>query len=133
MLFNEEHDRLFIASAHGLDESVIKRTSQPVGQGIAGRVAQTGEPVLVSGRAGEDDRFSHSTVTRDDVQFAMSVPLILREEVTGVMNLGITSEDTEHEFSEYHLRIATIFGQHASVAILNAQLVETLRSLRATA
>ena len=63
----------------------------------------------------------------------MSVPLILREEVTGVMNLGTTSEDPERVFSEYHLRIATIFGQHASVAILNARLVETLRSLRVPA
>ncbi|MCH7664974.1 MAG: hypothetical protein IH936_03465 [Acidobacteria bacterium] len=43
------------------------------------------------------------------------------------------SEDPERVFSEYHLRIATIFGQHASVAILNARLVETLRSLRVPA
>ncbi|MCH7666858.1 MAG: GAF domain-containing protein, partial [Acidobacteria bacterium] len=65
MLLNEERNRLFIASAHGLDESVIKRTSQTVGEGIAGHVAQTGEPVLVSGRAEEDDRFSHPTVLRE--------------------------------------------------------------------
>lgn len=130
MLLNENRDLLFIASSHGLDESVIKQTAQRLGEGIAGRVAQTGEPVLVSGNAREDERFSNLTSRTENVQFSMSIPLILREEITGVMNLGTTAQDTEQMFSEYHLRIATIFAQHASVAILNAQLVQALRRLR---
>jgi len=52
----------------------------------------------------------------------MSIPLVLRETVLGVLNIGVITDDPVQLFSDTDFRIATIFAQHASVAIENARL-----------
>ncbi len=47
---------------------------------------------------------------------AVCVPLDFGENSIGVMSLGHTKK--HREFTEYHMRLAAIFGQHASMAIL---------------
>jgi GAF domain-containing protein len=50
------------------------------------------------------------------------VPLRLRDRVLGVMNVGMVTDEPRDAFTDYHLRMVTIFAQHASVAIENARL-----------
>lgn len=44
----------------------------------------------------------------------------------GVLNLGLTPGQSRERFEEYDLRMATIFAQHASVAIENAGFVKNM-------
>ena len=55
-----------------------------------------------------------------------SAGLELRGRVVGVLGIGSIKEHGEPLFEEYHLRLATIFAQHASVAIQNAQMQESM-------
>jgi signal transduction protein with GAF and PtsI domain len=57
MLLDPQTQTLRIAAAEGLEDTVVVGTIIRVGEGIAGKVAQTGEPVLVED-VEHDERFS---------------------------------------------------------------------------
>ncbi len=123
MLLDELDERLKIVSAQGLSQTIIAQTREKLGQGVAGWVAQQCKPVLLDGDAKDDDRFEHTfEIEDDDLHFSISVPLHIRNEVLGVLNMGLTARASKEELSEYELRMATVFAQHAAVAIENARL-----------
>jgi transcriptional regulator with GAF, ATPase, and Fis domain len=124
MLVDEVGDHLTIAAAQGLDEAVVAQTRRKIGEGIAGWVAEQREPVLLKGKVEEDERFRDIVEREEDVDISISVPLLLRNKVMGVLNLGATQSRRREEFSNYDLRMSTIFAQHATVAIENARLMK---------
>lgn len=115
MLLDQSKEFLHIANAFGVRGGVISATRQKVGEGVAGWVAQYGQPILLNGEADADERFRDPTALTDRVNAAVCVPLNWGGKSVGVMNLGNTKKHPE--FTEYHMRLATIFGQHASMAI----------------
>ena len=89
----------------------------PFGQGVAGRVADSQESLLIQGDLGDDRaQRPHS---------AMSVPLVHRGELLGVLNVNASDTTT---FDEYDLRALSLFGEHAASAIANARLYEQERA-----
>ncbi len=121
MLLDQDKQYLHIASAVGIEDSIARTTRQRVGQGVAGWVAKFGEPTRISGSAEDDDRFSNVSESSGNVEAALCVPLKLRGDTVGVMNLGRSGPGGE-DFSDYHMRLAAIFGEHASVAIMYSRL-----------
>jgi two-component system sensor histidine kinase KdpD len=95
-----------------------------VGEGIAGYVAQEREPLLISGQASRD-RFRNLVHQDPPVESALSVPLLNREEVLGVLNVHAGGE---RNFTEYDLRALGLFAEHAAVSIANARLYEAERA-----
>jgi diguanylate cyclase (GGDEF)-like protein len=89
----------------------------PFGTGIAGRVAETQESLLIQGEL-DGDRAQHP-------HSAMSVPLVHRGELLGVLNVNAADGRT---FDEYDLRALSLFGEHAASAIANARLYEQERA-----
>lgn len=126
MLLDETGDGLVIVTSQGLSDQVVAQTRRRMGEGIVGWVARNCEPVLLTGKVGEDERFRGVIEREKDLHFSISVPLQLRNQVMGVLNLGVTPDESREEFSDYDLRMATIFAQHASVAIENARLMKTM-------
>ena len=63
LLKREDSDLLYFHSASGKASDAIKQISLPLGEGIAGRVAQTGEPLLVE-NAAADPRVSTDIAER---------------------------------------------------------------------
>jgi two-component system sensor histidine kinase KdpD len=86
-----------------------------VDEGIAGRVARTWEPLLVTGQ---------TSGRRKKVETAMCVPLIHRSVLLGVLNVNGT---TDRRFTEYDLRALHLFAEQAASAIANARLYEIER------
>ena len=84
------------------------------GEGIAGRVAVSLEPVLVTGE------FDRERVSR--VESSMSVPLVHRENLLGVLNVNAGEGRT---FDHHDLRPLTFFAEQAAGAIANARLYKT--------
>ena len=121
MLLDASEEFLVIASAQGLSDSVVTATRQKVGTGIAGWVVQQCEPVLLGRNPEEDERFRELR-ENEDVHFSMSVPLHLRSKIMGAINIGLTPDAPRKDFSDYDLRMVSVFAQHASVAIENARL-----------
>ena len=95
-----------------------------VGESIAGHVAQEREPLLIAGPASKE-RFKNLVLQDEPVDSALSVPLINRGEVLGVLNVHAGADRT---FTEYDLRALGLFAEHAAVAIANARLYEAERA-----
>jgi transcriptional regulator with GAF, ATPase, and Fis domain len=126
MLLDEGGDYLVIASSMGLGEAVVAQTRRKIGEGIAGWVAEQREPVLLVGEARENEPFRDVVNREEDVHISISVPLLLRSKLMGVLNLGVSPGESKKEFTDYDLRMATIFAQHSTVAIENARLMKDL-------
>jgi signal transduction histidine kinase len=95
-----------------------------LGESIAGHVAQEREPLLISGKASRD-RFKNLVLQDAPVESALSVPLLHRGDVLGVLNVHATPDRT---FTEYDLRALGLFAEHAAVSIANARLYEAERA-----
>ena len=110
---------LVVAAAVGNDGALGKRAA--VGDGIAGHVARTREPLLIDGRA--SSALFPGLVRRSsgEVRSALCVPLLERGELLGVLNL---SAPAEGDFSEYDLRAVSLFAEQAATAIGKARLYE---------
>ncbi len=106
-------------------ESGAQGARVKLGEGIAGRVAGTREPLLVTGvldparRAREERGGSGPTSS-------LSVPLIHRDVVLGILNINAAEGSV---YNQHHLRALSLFGEQAAAAIANARLYEEQRLL----
>ena len=112
--------RAVCVSGHSQAEDARQR----LGEGIAGYVAEQREPLLISGAASRE-RFKNLIAQDPPVQSALSVPLVNRDEVLGVLNIHA---DVDRSFTEYDLRALGLFAEHAAVSIANARLYEAERA-----
>lgn len=122
MLLNEETQELSIEVACGLPDEVVNSVRLRLGEGIAGRVAKSGKPLLL--HRGEQHRESRSSGEKTS---ALSVPLLVRERVTGVINISARRDGSD--FTEEHLHLLVTMANQAAIAIENAKLHDELHEL----
>jgi GAF domain-containing protein len=117
----ESPDTLVTVLARGNDEAVGRRVN--VGAGIAGRVAATREALLIEGQA-DPSEFPGLDAREQRVLSALSIPLVSRDKLFGVINVNAS---WERSYTVYDLQAASIFAEQAAGAIANARLYETER------
>lgn len=113
---------LVTACVIGRNVPVGQRT--PLGDGVAGFVALRREPVLIDGQA-DAERFPGLTDRDPYVDSSMSVPLVHRAELQGVLNVNAP---IGRSFTEYDLRALSVVAEQAGQAIANARLYEAERA-----
>lgn len=124
MLINRETDELSIASSRGLPLEVVSTTKVKVGDGIVGRVAQTGKPVFVEDIE-TDIRFLKSNNPRYSSKSFISVPLRVKNRVVGVLN--ISSPVSNYKFKDRDVRLLTILADQAAITLENIELYGNLQ------
>jgi diguanylate cyclase (GGDEF)-like protein len=94
-----------------------------VGRGITGRVAETGEPLLVGDAANCEfgERIAGTALIEESI---LAVPLKFGSRVTGVIVISKLGLD---QFDADDLRLLEVLAGHASVALENARLYEAQR------
>jgi sugar diacid utilization regulator len=90
-------------------------------------ILRTRRPVLLRS-ALKDPRPIRSTMRAWSVRAMLGVPLVLREDVVGIIFLD--NEDEPHSFTSLQQSLAAAFGNLAADAIVQAQLTASLRSSR---
>ncbi|HUT73487.1 MAG TPA: ATP-binding protein [Armatimonadota bacterium] len=135
MLLDEGKGELRIAAACGLPQEIIASTRIPVGEGVAGFVAQEGEPLLLTSD-GADPRVAPQLRRGEEIRSAICVPLIVEGQVVGTLNVNRTR--TVQDFDRTDLNTLSLFATQAVLAIEKARLyaagqqqVETLRHMLA--
>ena len=124
MLVKEPEGILRIAHARGLDPAVQKEAVTRIGEGISGRVAQTGEPLLIRDLA-QDPTFGKKTRNpRYRADSLMCVPLKVNGKTVGVMNA--TNKISGGAFDEQDMALFTTFSCIVSLSLATAQLFEQL-------
>jgi transcriptional regulator with GAF, ATPase, and Fis domain len=96
MLLDGRKRNLRIEAAVGLPGELVRTVTQKVGAGIAGTVAKTRRPLLIQGRA-DSSRVS-VLITRSDVVSSLCCPILLDEELIGVIN--VCSKRSERRFDD---------------------------------
>lgn len=122
MLVDSNTGRLQIALSKGLPEKVVESTSLSEGEGIAGWVFASRQPLLV-----EDMATGNPSARRHGVRSAVSVPIADEDGVLGVLNVG--SRSFPARFTESHMRSMELLGKQTAIALRNARAVVESRAL----
>jgi len=118
-IYDPEKQDLYVAASHNLSRDYIGNRIAP-GEGAAGRVLQTGEPLIIenyldwSGRAAQ---FSNT-----DFNYSVIVlPLKAGGRLVGTLN--ITDRNPARRFNDEDLHVLDLFTPQAAIAIENARLI----------
>jgi len=118
---DREKDELYIREVTGRDFEEVKEMRFRVGiDGIAGWVAETGEPLYVSD-VSKDPRYIQGL---PEVKSEATFPLKVRNQLIGVLDIG-SSELMG--FDEEDLKVLSSFASQVSISIENAQLFSDLK------
>ncbi|MBN1503615.1 MAG: GAF domain-containing protein [Candidatus Eisenbacteria bacterium] len=101
MLLDEKGQELRIAVAQGLSRETVVSTRQSVGEGIAGKVAREGKPMLISGVPGHE--LLKPGRDKSEVKAAMCVPLVAGGRVIGVLNVSSMRDPERFHEKDLHL------------------------------
>jgi diguanylate cyclase (GGDEF)-like protein len=127
LLLDPQSRELYFAVTVGLDPDSVKAIRLRLGEGIAGVVAQTGQPIFIPD-VDQDPRFSArvDTVTGFDTRSIIALPLIVRGEVIGVFEV-VNVEDDE-VFLENHLPHLSILADYVAIAVDNVRNLQKLQA-----
>ncbi|MFP4497930.1 MAG: HD domain-containing phosphohydrolase [Vulcanimicrobiota bacterium] len=120
MMLDIKNKELRIRFAEGLSPEIIENTRVKVGEGISGRVARTGEPLLLVDVVGIDT----NEITKD-IKSALCVPLKIKSDVIGVLNVSKTSR---YQFTETDLKLLYNLASLAAQALEKAELYSDLKN-----
>lgn len=125
MLLNPERDYLTIRAAKGFPEEEAAKVKVPIGEGISGYVAAQGEPIFIS-NIEEDPRFKKRNSEQYFAKSLISVPLKIREEVIGVIN--VNNKVDNELFTVDDCDILMTISYNAAIAIENSRRYEEAKS-----
>ena len=92
-----------------------------LGEGLSGRVALSGEPMMVADYAAWEGR---SPIYEGlPVRRVLAVPMKHAGRVIGVIN--VTDNVSTEPFSEDQVRLVSLFADQAAIAVVNARLLES--------
>lgn len=121
----KENNEIVIVTAYGLTEDEIRRGRYKLGEGIIGRVAKLGSPIVIP-NVGDEPLFLNRTgsrkeINKDNIAF-LCVPIKYKSEVLGVLSVDRLFSSRGVSFEE-DLRLLKI------IASLIAQSVKLSREV----
>ncbi len=126
-LMIREADYLIVKAARGMSKKLMKKVRIRVGESVTGWVAEHAQPLLI-GDITENKRFSRDGIRRRYKSNSfLSVPIIHKGEVLGVLNC--TDKSDHGAFTEDDLEFMNLVASQAAVAIVNARMVDYIRNL----
>ena len=123
MLLEKEEGPLRIEVFEGVDAGIAKAFRGKPGEGIAGKVAKSGKPLLLSGHV--DDSRLDKLRGWEEVTSALSVPLLAEKKTIGVLNISTNKSD--EAFGEKDLKFLTELASLGARIILRSQEIEEMR------
>ncbi|MDH4227355.1 MAG: GAF domain-containing protein [Deltaproteobacteria bacterium] len=123
MLVDKAEGALKIEVARGMDEEIIRKVNVKLGDGVSGKVAKDGRPILINGRAKEEE-FGRLG-TRRGASSAICVPLTIESGVIGVLN--VNSSGSKKTFTDADMELLKNLSGLAAEVINRAGEFEKMR------
>jgi serine phosphatase RsbU (regulator of sigma subunit) len=118
LLMDAEEPVLRMRAKIGLEDAVADGVRVPLGKGFAGTVAATRRPLIVE----DISQFPVvSSYLRERVKSIIGVPLLIGEDVVGVLH---TSSYTQRVFGDEDIALLQLAADRAAVAIRRRELYE---------
>jgi len=122
-----EDDELVLRASKNPHPEVVDRLKLRVGQGITGWVAEHLEPVALARNAFQDPRFNYfSELPEDRFEAFLSVPILCRGRVVGVINL---QHRLPHVHSPRDIKLISTLGFLVGAEIERARLESEVSQL----
>src|ERR1700716_2798914 len=127
LIYVLEGEELVLRASKNPHPEVVDRLKMRVGQGITGWVAEHQEAVAVPEKASQDPRFQFfHELPEDSYEAFLSVPLMCRGRVVGVINL---QHRQHHVYRRREIRLISAIGFLVGAEIELARLEEANSSL----
>jgi len=127
LLLDEQTQMLSYRVHQGLSTRYVEEMRMSLGEGIAGRVAESGKSILLEDISA-DPRAAHpDLVSTEGLKAFISVPLRAKDKVLGVINVA---SRTPHRFTTNDMHLLHSIGDQLGVAIEQTRLYERLRKAR---
>lgn len=124
MLYDDKSGMLVVRAASGGDVSRLLGAEQAIGDGVAGWAAQH-KRALILGREKEFKENPSLKLTSPSLVAAMVVPIILRDELVGVIN--VSSQSPNVEYRDDDVQALQVFAENAGACIRHAEQAEWMR------
>jgi uroporphyrinogen-III synthase len=127
LIYVLEEDELVLRASKNPHQEVVDRLKIRVGQGITGWVAEHREPVAIPEKAAHDPRFQFfNELPEDNYEAFLSVPLMCRGRVVGVINL---QHRQHHAYRRREIKLISTIGYLVGAEIEMARLEEANSTL----
>ncbi len=120
VLRDEQSGDLEFRIARNLDRETLEQSEFIVSRTVVGQVAETGRPVLTTNALADPAFSTQESVVIHALRSILCVPLVFREQVTGVVYVDNRVKDSV--FAEKELSLLSAFANQAAIAIENARL-----------
>ncbi|MRR37300.1 GAF domain-containing protein, partial [bacterium] len=122
-LLDDRKQVLKCAYAYGIPMDVVQSIKElKIGEGIAGRVAEKGEPIIIE-NASRDQRINSLAFKKQGIKSFASIPLYSRTRMIGIMNIGSFGERTISPDDE---RLLITIGVHMGTVMENILLFQEI-------
>lgn len=119
-VWDEAHENLVPGAARGFAAESLARMAYAPGQGVTGRVAASGEPIVVQDTHA-DERVARHVADAEGIRSLLHVPIVVSGEVFGVFGVAYGAP---RSLGDSEQRLLMALAQRAGVAIQNARLHE---------
>jgi signal transduction histidine kinase len=127
LLVDEQTQTLAYHIHQGLSARYVEEMRLNMGEGIAGRVAQSGKAILLEDIS-TDPRVGHpDLISAEGLKAFICVPIRAKDNVLGVINVA---SHRSRRFTNKDLHLLHSIGDQLGVAIQQARLYERLRKAR---
>ncbi|HAP32180.1 MAG TPA: hypothetical protein DCQ14_03900 [Firmicutes bacterium] len=127
MLLDEDSGLLSYRLYRGLSDEQVEQLYLRLGEGIAGKVAESGKVIIVDDISSDADAIKTHFVSAQGLRTFVSIPLQAKERVLGVMNCA---SQTLRRFTEADAHLLHSIGDQLGIAIEHTRLGERLKKSR---
>ena len=121
-LYDRQNDELILTASNKPKEKSIGRVKLKIGEGVTGWAAKEKRPVVLPKEAYKDQRFkTFSSLEEDRYQAFMSIPILSKDEVVGVMNIRNMEA---HNYPEHQVNLLFTVSRYLGSAIHNTIIYE---------
>lgn len=127
MLLDDDSGTLCYRVYHGISDDYAREMRVRLGEGIAGRVAESARATVLEDISQSPEAVHPELISKEGLKAFVSVPLMSRDRVLGVMNIA---SHLPHQFTEKDIHLLYATGDLLGMAIEQARLYEELRRSR---
>lgn len=119
-LLDDTSGQLVLRASYNIHSQDDRFSSIVVGQGLAGQVAQSGQPLIVADLSADEYCSALAMTAQEGWGSYLGVPLIVRDRIVGVFSCFTT---VVHEFTPKEVELLRTLANQTALAIENARLV----------
>ncbi|OPY64844.1 MAG: putative transcriptional regulatory protein pdtaR [Syntrophorhabdus sp. PtaU1.Bin050] len=121
-LYDKQNGELILTASSNPQEKVLGRIKLKIGEGVTGWAAKEKRPVALPREAYKDQRFKSFTALEEDKYEAfLSIPILSKDEVVGVMNVRNLEE---HCYPDAQVNLLFTVSRYLGSAIHNTIIYE---------